>query len=317
MPWSIAHTPASPNDAVPVIATVVFPDAPFTWPMARHLGISRDFLDRAVRNREVIRLFRGAYLRADIEVTPLVRAQTLALVVGPNCVMCDRTAAWILGVECYEYRQLDGPLPIESYVLRGNDPTDRLECSGGTRDLQPCDWIEIAGVPVTTPIRTALDLGCKLRRRQALAAMDALMRAHGFTRDDMRRLLPRYFRRRGVIQLRELVPLVDGRAESTGESWSRLEIRDRGLPAPEPQYWVHVAGVPTYRLDLAYPHARVVVEYDGEEFHSSEEDRARDEARRGWLREHGWTVIVLDKDSFTEEAILVWIRELREALGLA
>lgn len=231
-------------------------------------------------------------------------------------VLCDRTAAWVHDCEAYRYRELDVVPPLESYVLRSHHPTDRPECDGGTRDLLPCDWMEIDGVKVTTPIRTAMDLGCKLSRREALAVMDALMRAHGFTIADMIRLLPRYFRRRGVIQLRQLVRLVDGRSESSGESWTRLEIADRGLPLPEPQFWVLVDGVPTYRLDHAYAHARVAVEYDGEEFHTSIEAREHDRARRQWLRDHGWTVIVVDKSSFTAEAADQWIGELRLALGL-
>jgi hypothetical protein len=175
----------------------------------------------------------------------------------------------------------------------------------------------VCGVRVTTPARTAVDLACKLPRREAMAALDSLARAYGLTRPELQRLLVRYFRRRGVIQARQLVPLVNGRSESAGESWSRLEIIDRGLPAPQAQHWVCVAGVPTYRLDLAYPRARVAIEYDGEEFHSSPEARARDDRRRRWLREHGWTVIVLTKESFTPEAADAWIRELRTALGLA
>ena len=284
--------------------------------MARTEGITRKQLDAAVRELGITRLLRGVYVRSDVTLTPVLLAQATALVVEDSSVICDRTAAWILGVECFDYAELDRMPPVESYVLRGHDPTDRRECAGGTRDLLPEDWLEIGGVRVTTPLRTAMDLGCKLSRRKALAAMDALMRAYGFTHADMRRLLPRYFRRRGVVQLRELVALVDPRAESSGESWTRLEIHDRGLPSPDVQHWVRVAGVPTYRLDLAYPHAKVAVEYDGEEFHTSEEARAADRKRRTWLRDHGWTVIVVDKDSFTEEAANLWVAELRAALGL-
>ncbi len=76
-----------------------------------------------------------------------------------------------------------------------------------------------------------------------------------------------------------------------------------------------VAGKPKYRLDLAYPHAKIAIEYNGEEFHSSDEDVAADAERRDWLERHGWTVIVVDKNSFTDEAIAVWIGQIRERLA--
>jgi very-short-patch-repair endonuclease len=77
---------------------------------------------------------------------------------------------------------------------------------------------------------------------------------------------------------------------------------------------VSVEGVPTFRLDLAYPRARVAIEYDGEEFHSSPEDKQADRDRRAWLERHGWVVIVVDKDSFTDEALGAWIEDVRRAL---
>jgi hypothetical protein len=296
--------------------TTDLPRTPFTTRDAAALGLDRKALTRAIRDRLVVRLFTGVYVAADVEITTLVRAQAARLVMSPHSVLCDRTAAWLLGVDVLRYAELDVPPPLETYVLRGHDPTDRRECRGGTRDLKPEHWFEIEGVRVTTPARTAVDLACKLPRRQAMAALDALAREHQLDRRDLQRLLVRYFRRRGVVQARQLVPLTDGRAESARESWMRLEIADRGLPKPEPQYWIHVDGIPTYRLDLAYPRARVVVEYDGEEFHTWPEARERDRLRRQWLRDHGWTVIVLTKESFAPEAVDVWIAELRAALGL-
>lgn len=293
-----------------------FPHHPFTTAQAGRLGLDRKALCRAVSERRLIRLFTGVYLPAEVEATVEVRAQAAKLVINENSVVCDRTAAWLLGVDVFRYAELDVAPPLECYVLRGHDPTDRRDLHGGSRDLLPEDWVKIGGVPVTTPLRTSVDLACKLSRRDAMAALDAFARAYGLTREQMQRLLVRYFRRRGVVQARQLVPLVDPRAESPPESWTRLEIADRGLPAPELQWWVDVDGAPTYRLDLAYPHARVAVEYDGEEFHASPEARERDRVRRQWLRDHGWTVIVLTKDSFRGDATDVWIRELREALRI-
>ncbi len=280
--------------------------------------MSRRTLDDLVRNHKVRRVLQGVYVRADLADDQEVRVQAAALALRPFVVVCDRTAAWIHGVETFRYRELDVPPPLETYALRGRCRTTRKQCAGGTRDLSDEDIMAIGGVLVTTPLRTALDLGCKLSRHEAIAAIDWFMRVHGITREELEAQLPRYFRRRGVVQLRELIPLADPRAESTGESWTRLEIRDAGLPAPQPQYWVVHEGRELFRLDLAYPHARVAVEYDGQEFHtSSEEQREHDRARRQWLRDHGWTVIVVDKDSFTFEALAAWLGELRVALRLA
>ena len=83
---------------------------------------------------------------------------------------------------------------------------------------------------------------------------------------------------------------------------------------PELQHWVIVDGVPTYRLDLAYPHARIAIEYDGEELHSSTQDRARDADRRRWLVEHGWTVIVIDRSAFAPDSDIAWIQQVSDAL---
>jgi hypothetical protein len=262
-----------------------------------------------------VRVFRGAYVRSDIELDELSRAQAAALVLGPTAVLCDRTAAWVWGVDCYGYAELDGVPRLESCVLRGHEPTERGEVLGRTRDLREDDIVHIGGVRVTSPLRTTADLLCLLARREALAAADAMMRLHGFAVADIRRLLVRYFRRRGVIQARSLASLVDGRSESTGESWTRLVIVDHGLPAPQLQHWVDVEGVPTYRLDLAYPHARIAIEYDGEAHHTRPADRRRDDERRSWLRAHGWRVIVLTKGSFTDEAMAAWIGELRTMLA--
>lgn len=139
------------------------------------------------------------------------------------------------------------------------------------------------------------------------------MRAQGFTSAEMRRVLPRYFRRRGVVQLRQLVPLVRGVAESQRESWTRLAIVDHGLPEPVAQFWVAEHGSPVFRLDLAYPRARIAIEYDGEEWHSSDRDRDRDLRRRAWLEERGWTVVVLTKQSFADDSA-AWLHDLSALL---
>ena len=42
-----------------------------------------------------------------------------------------------------------------------------------------------------------------------------------------------------MIQAREVAPLVDPRAESQGESFTRVIIVDEGFPLPDLQVWVY------------------------------------------------------------------------------
>ena len=287
---------------------------PFTTAVAAEHGHDRKALTRFVESGALLRLFTGVYVDAHVDLTEEVRLNAVRLALSEDMVLCDRTAAWVWGVDAFGFAELDGEMPLECYTPRHRRATGRDGCDGGSRDLRPEDWCTVRGVRVTTPVRTAVDLACNLWAREALAAMDALARGHGFTAYDLARLLPRYFRRRGVVQARRLVRLVDPRAESAAESWTREVIDLNGLPMPELQHWVLVDGEPRYRLDHAYVRAKIGVEYDGQEFHTSPADRQRDADRRAWLRANGWYVIVLTKDSFRPDAIDRWVRELREVL---
>ena len=294
---------------------LALPDNPFTSTDADALGLTRKKLRLLVEQEVVVRLVRGVYARAGLDLTVEVRAQAVASVIAPQHVVCDRTAAWIHGIDTFVYAEHDVPPPIEVCALRGYAPCERAGVDGRTRDLAPYDVMTIQGIRVTTPLRTALDLGCLLRRREAMAALDAFARLHGLTNSELTLEARRYRRRRGVIQLRELVGLVDARAESARESWTRLAIHDAGIIPPEPQVWIEIDGVPKYRLDLAYRHARVAVEYDGWDNHErTPEQKEHDRERRKWLRDNGWTIVIVRKGDFTGPALDRWLNELRAAL---
>jgi hypothetical protein len=292
-----------------------FPPKPFTTAHAEAMGISRKRLMHAAAEGTLRRVLRGVYVPPDLPDTIALRAACTSLVVPTGSVVRDRTAAWIHGVDVLTHTEHEVLPPVETCVPRFRTPSDRSGVDGGTRDLAPGDVMSVHGLLVTTPLRTALDLGCNLRRRDALAALDQFMAVHGLTQEQMGRSAVRYFRRRGVVQLRRLIPLADGRAESPRESWTRLEIIDAGLPVPALQHWIEIDGVPTYRLDHAYPRHRVAVEYDGEDFHDrTDEQRKHDHERRAWLRADGWTVILVRKGDFTGASSDRWLREVRQAL---
>jgi hypothetical protein len=290
-------------------------NGPFRTSAHSAAGLTRHQLERGLAEGSLRRVVTGAVVDGELADSLELRARSVALVLSRDHIVCDRTAAWLHGVDTLLYQEHEILPAVEVCALRGHEPSVRSGVDGRTRDLSPHDVTEIDGVRVTTPLRTALDLGCHLRRREAYAALVAFARNHGLERAELQREALRFKRRRGVRQLRELMPLVDPRIESARESWTILAILDAGLPAPEPQVWIEVDGVPTWRLDFAYRLAKVCVEYDGFAAHEATlEQRAYDERRRAWLRAHGWTVIVIRNGDFTGEALDRWLRELREAL---
>jgi hypothetical protein len=172
----------------------------------------------------------------------------------------------------------------------------------------------MGALTVTTPVRTAVDLACQLRSAEALAALDAFLRMQLITSAEAAALLPRFVGRRGVVQARRLIALADGRAESPGESWTRMRVVDAGMPVPELQIAVYEDDVEIARLDMGYRAVRVGLEFDGVAHHSSPRQRAHDEARRERLERLGWRLIVVRKEDLTRERRDVWLDELRRIL---
>ncbi len=82
---------------------------------------------------------------------------------------------------------------------------------------------------------------------------------------------------------------------------------------PAPQAWVWVPGWGRAKIENAYEHLRIAVEYDGEEFHSEDDDVDRDEARREALRRAGWIIIVVRRDGFSGPGRDRWLADLRSA----
>ena len=268
-------------------------DAPFTTAQANSSGVSRRVLGELRAAGLVRSVLRGVHLAAQTPDDLRTRAQALALVVPTEAVVCDRTAAWLHGVDILPRSAVHEPPPVQ--VAHTDDTRVRRPgVDGLRRGLRSRDVASVHGVRVTTPLRTGLDLGRLLWRYDALAALDGFLRL-GVDHDQLLAEVERFRGYRGVRQLRTLAPLADSRSESVAESAVRLSWIDAGLPRPQLQIWVDDdAGVPRYRVDLGLEEIRFGVEYDGEEFHTTRADRRHDERRRAWLRdERGWTIVVL------------------------
>ncbi len=293
---SAPFTPFDPITRLIPPEQMLFLGRPFTVSQAADAGISRHALDRLARDGLVRRVLKGVYVdSASCDCLDL-RTESLSLVLPTGAVVCDRTAAWLHGADLLGKEAANGEVPpVDVLRLRGGTRVRHATCKGSTRTLDTeQDLCELNGIVCTTPLRTALDLGRQRSRYDSLAALDALLRVGDFSIADIQAELPRLKGHRWVTRLRELAPLADRRAESPAESRTRLLLLDAGLPLPELQWVVtNEAGAAVYRLDLAYPHLLLAIEYDGVDFHTSPEQREHDLKRRQYLRQLGWTIVVL------------------------
>lgn len=180
--------------------------------------------------------------------------------------------------------------------------------------VAPTDVIELDGILVTTPVRTAFDVGRITPDWRGLGHLDALHRATRFSVADLCRYVEWHAGWRHIRQLRAIAPLIDGAAESPPESWLRLLMFRGGLPTPELQIEVaDESGHVFARADIGYREEKVDIEYDGEEFHGLPWQRARDARRDAKLKALGWKVIRVDAERLRERPWTI-LTEIETAL---
>jgi hypothetical protein len=267
---------------------------PFTQGEAEKVGVGRDELRLLVATAKVRRLTRGVYVAAGVPETLDLRAEAMAKVVPRGTVVCGRTAAWLWGVDALAMNSTGAIPPVDVMGPAGSARSRRADTSGRTGPLLESDVVELSGIWVTTPARTAADLARLLPRPDALASLDVLMGLPEMSRELVAGVLGRFAGHRGVIQARELVDLADPRAESPQESRARLRCFDAGFPSPEPQIDVFdETGDLLARLDMGWRELLKAMEFDGDEGHSTPAQQAHDRARRERVERQGWGLAIV------------------------
>ncbi len=197
-------------------------------------------------------------------------------------------AAGVAASALHGARWVDADIPIELIWSNTRPPRGII---AREQLLADDEVTRVAGLPVTTPARTAYDLGRYLPRAQAVSRLDALMRATPFSEKDVLLLAKRYPAARGVRRMRSALHLVDGGAASPKETWLRLLLIDAGLPSPTTQIPV----VDGYRalamLDMGWREFGVAVEYDGDHHRSERRQYVKDQWRLRKLAKMGWIII--------------------------
>ncbi|HYO03379.1 MAG TPA: hypothetical protein VET27_16505 [Mycobacterium sp.] len=247
--------------------------------------MSRKVLASRVRTGAMVRVWHGVYAPSPPDIVG--RLAGLDLMTGRSIVACSNTAANLYGFDT----ESDGRI----HVL---DPTVRMRPSATLMVHQrvgaPLRRIE--GRLATAPAWTAIEVARTLRRPRALATLDCVLRSATCSRDELTSTVREQKGRRGIVKVRELLFHADARAESPMESEARLVFIDGGLPLPELQYEIVDRSGRLWRVDFAWPDAKVIAEYDSVDWHANPAAFKHDRIKTARLQECGWTVIPMVVD---------------------
>lgn len=261
-------------------------------------AIQRRDLSAYQLRRDYRAVYRNVYVAKQIELTPAIRARAAWLWSGGDGVLVGLSAAALLRT-----KWLDVTHPAE--LVRAN-----RHCPAGivirSYQLAGSETCVVDGMCITTPARTAFDLGRMLPQDRSIPILDALLNATDVKIADIVSIMDRTQGARGMRRLRSTLKLVDGGAESPQESRVRTLLVRTGIPAPETQIeFVDDFGEVRIRVDMGWREWKVAVEYDGVQHWSDRCQRSWDIDRIALLEAAGWAVVRVSAEMLSRPHVIV------------
>ncbi len=239
------------------------------------------------------------YLDKNTNVTLADRAVATWLWTDREGVIAGRAAAAMHGARWVSART---PIEVISWPRR-----PRPEAIIHNERLDDDEIMMIGDLPVTTPMRTAWDLGRHLPRDTAVRHLDALAAATGVTAVDASTLSARYRGARNIRRAAMALDLMDGGSQSPRETWLRLLLIDAGLPRPRTQIEVS-DGTSVAFLDMGYDEPMVGLDYEGKHHSTERGQYVYDIGRADLVDGQGWLDIKVVAEH-TKAYILYRVRE--------
>lgn len=276
-------------------------------------GMTRSAVAHAVRSRRLEWLSPRVLRVVGSAETPHQRATAAVLDASDGAVaLASALALW----------DVPGWKLTPVHVITGRRPhrgSPHLGIVHSTLRLDPSHVTVVDHVPVTTPARTLLDLSLRLRAPKLEDLCDDLLRRRVMSLQSFHAVvagLPELGGPAGWLVLRRLAAARPEGYRPTGSKLERRfeEILERAGEAPferqvdlgDDEGWIG-------RVDFADRRLKVIVEVQGETFHSSLSDRRRDAERFRRLRAAGWIVVEVTEDEIfrTPELVLDRVRSAR------
>lgn len=233
-------------------------------------------------------IHRNVYTRRGTTLTPADKAVAAWLWSGRRGVVAGLSAAALRGS-----RWIDTAAPAELNQVSRSSPAGILIHSDR---LWPDEVSLVRGIEVTTPARTAFDLGRRKGITTAVIRVDALLQATDLKIVDVAALLLRHKGVRGTVALHRVLDLADPGAESPQETRLRLLLTTEGLRPSHTQIEVFDHGFLVGRLDMGWSQWKVGVQYDGFQHWTDPQQRARDIDQDVAYRDLGWRIVRVGAD---------------------
>jgi len=275
------------------------------WRQLAALGIDEGLVKHRVRSGHLLTVHRGVFAVGHRRLGRHGEWLAAVLACGPNAVLSFGTAAQLWGI-----RGSRGSIEVTRRSGHRRPHGVRLH---QTRRLPSEHVTTEAGIPVTTPERTLLDLALRLDRKQMERALVAADRADRISWPELREVVREGVGRRGRRMLWRLCEVVDPEAVETR---SNPEIdfiamcREAGLPAPRNN--VTIEG---RLVDFIWPATGLVVEIDSYRYHGDRPAFERDHSSTLALTAAGYRVLRVT-ERMLEEDPRPFMGVVRDALGL-
>jgi Protein of unknown function (DUF559) len=271
------------------------------WPFRGTDALAAGLVTRHRLRTDFEMVHRNVYIPRGKKLTPVTRAIAAWLWSGRSATLAGLSAAAL-----HRAAWIDDWLPAE-LNRRSRDKAHGIILHSDTLDDDEAYARD--GILLTTPARTAFDLGRRKGLTAAVIRLDALMHATELKAVDVELLADRHRGVRGLVQLRQALLMVDGGAESPYETRTRLVLVGGGLPRPRTQIevlndWAAVVA----RIDMGWEEWKVGVEFDGTQHWTDPAQRTRDIDRLAELAARGWTIIRVSADMLRQRPHVVVAR---------
>jgi hypothetical protein len=171
----------------------------------------------------------------------------------------------------------------------------------------------VRGVPVTSPLRTCLDIARHAALEEAVAVVDGFLRLKLLRHDEFVAAASAA-KGPGRLRIQLVATLVDPGSGSVLESLTRVLLWRNGLCPPASQWRIEHQGWLGY-LDFAWPAHKVALECDGYEWHSSRDMFEKDRLRWSTLSRLDWKCGVVTWFQVTTEPEYV-VHLVADLLGI-